>query len=669
MLQIHDRQERAMTDHDRMDDGQYDDRENIGIARPMGPTISEVIEQRLSRRGFVGGLAAVLASTALTAPSTSLAQAGGSTLTFRELPHGLDETHHVSPGYSARVLVRWGDRLTADAPEFAPNALTGAAQAKQFGYNNDFLAYMPLPLGSNNSENGLLFANHEYTNPNLMWPGIGSRGDQGSMTREQVEIDMNAHGLSVLEIRKQGGAWSVVRDSRYNRRFVTTTTEYRVAGPAAGHARLKTTADPSGTRVFGTLNNCAGGVTPWGTVLTGEENFNGYFIGDAAKTPEARNHTRYGVRVWQGNVWGNYHDRFNVEKEPNEPNRFGWVVEVDPYDPQSVPVKRTALGRIKHEGATCFVGRDGRVAVYSGDDEQFEYVYRFVTSGRYNASDRNANRNLLDEGVLSAARLNADGTLDWLPLVHGQGPLTAANGFATQADVLIETRRAADLVGATPMDRPEDVEPNPVTGRVYIACTNNTRRKAADDPNARERVNASNPRANNIAGHVVELIAPGGDGAQADHSADQFRWEMFILCGNPANDPSARYGQGTSANGWLAAPDNLAFDPKGRIWIATDGMPSNGRPGVADGLFGADTTGPGRAVTKRLVATPRGAELCGPCFTPDGRTLFVAVQHPAEERDSTFESPSTRWPDFRNDTPPRPAVLVITKDDGGEIGG
>ena len=658
-----------MTEPDRADHTHYDDRENVGIARKMGPTITAVIEQRLSRRGFVGGLAALLASTALTPAPDAQAQAGGSTLTFNELPHGMDETHHVPSGYSARVLVRWGDPIAADAPDYAPSNLTAAAQAKQFGYNNDFMVYMPLPVGSSNSENGLLCVNHEYTNPNLMWPGIGSRGDQGRMTREQTEIDMNAHGLSVVEIRKQGGAWSVVRDSRYNRRFLTNDTEYRLAGPAAGHARLKTSADPSGAKVYGTLNNCAGGWTPWGTVLSGEENFNGYFNGDASKTPEARNHRRYGVQAWQGNVWGNYRDRFNVEKEPNEPNRFGWVVEYDPYDPQSTPVKRTALGRIKHEGATSFVGRDGRVAVYSGDDERFEYVYRFVTSGRYNPNDRAANRNLLDEGTLSVARFNADGTLDWLPLVHGQGPLTAANGFESQADVLIEARRAADLVGATPMDRPEDVEPNPVTGRVYIACTYNERRKPADDPNARERMGPGNPRANNISGHVIEMIAPGGSGAEADHSADQFRWEIFILCGNPANDPSARYGQGTSEHGWLAAPDNFAFDPKGRIWIATDGMPTQGRPAAADGLFGADTAGPGRAVTKRLVATPRGAELCGPCFTPDGRTLFVAVQHPGEERDSTFESPSTRWPDFRPDTPPRPAVLAITKDDGGEIGG
>jgi hypothetical protein len=654
-----------MTDRDSIDGLHYDERENIGIDRPMAPTISDVIEQRLTRRGFVGGLAALLATSALTPAAQAQA---GSTLTFREIPHVLDANHHVAPGYTARALIRWGDPIFADAPDYAPSGLTPAAQARQFGYNNDFLAYMPLPLGSSNSENGLLFVNHEYTNPNLMWVGFGSRGDQGRMTREQVEIDMNAHGLSVVEVRRQGGAWSIVKDSRYNRRFVTVATEYRVSGPAAGHARMKTSADPSGMKVFGTLNNCAGGVTPWGTILTGEENFNGYFNGDAAKTPEARNHRRYGVQAWMGNVWGNFQDRFNVEKEPNEPNRFGWIVEVDPYDPQSVPVKRTALGRFKHEGGTCFVGRDGRVAVYSGDDERFEYVYRFVTAGRYNPTDRNANRSLLDEGVLSVARFNADGTLDWLPLVHGQGPLTAANGFASQADVVIEARRAADLLGATPMDRPEDVEPNPVTGRIYVACTHNDRRKAADDANARERANGPNPRAGNIAGQVVELIAPGGEGAQGDHSADQFRWEMFILCGNPASDPSARYGEGTSANGWLAAPDNFAFDAKGRIWIATDGFPTQGRPAAADGLFGADTTGPGRAVTKRLFAAPRGAEVCGPCFTPDGRTVFLAIQHPGEERDSTFESPSTRWPDFRPDTPPRPSVLAVTKDDGGEIG-
>jgi secreted PhoX family phosphatase len=650
----------------------YDDGENIGVNPSTAPSMRDIIDARLTRRGFVGGLAALAASTALTPPAAAQQAArprAASSLTFSEVPHGYDERDHVAPGYTAKVLLRWGDPIIAGAPAFDVARQTRESQEKQFGYNNDFLAFMPLPRGSRSSTSGLLFVNHEYTNQNLMFAGIAARADVAGLTREQCEVDIAAHGLSVVELRKGRNGWEAVADSAYNRRLTLWSTPFRLSGPAAGHARLKTDADPSGTRVLGTINNCAGGVTPWGTCLSGEENFNGYFHGDASRTPEAANHRRYGVQTFRGTPWGRFFERWDVEKNPNEPNRFGWVVEVDPYDPRAVPVKRTALGRLKHEGATAIVSRDGRVAIYMGDDERFEYVYRFVTAGRFNATNLAANRDLLDSGTLSVARFAADGTMTWLPLVHGQGPLTAANGFASQADVLIETRRAADLLGATPMDRPEDVEPNPVSGRVYIACTYNERRAAADAANPRERVNGPNPRVRNLTGHIVELIAPGGAGTQGDHTTETYRWEIFIKCGNPATaDAGAQYGAGTSANGWLAAPDNVAFDPKGRIWITTDGMPTQVQPGVADGLFAADTAGPGRGVTKHFYSVPRGAEMCGPTFTPDGKTLFVAVQHPAEETDSNFEQPSTRWPDFQPSLPPRPAVVVITKNDGGEIG-
>jgi len=315
------------------------------------------------------------------------------------------------------------------------------------------------------------------------------------------------------------------------------------------------------------------------------------------------------------------------------------------------------------------VAPDGRVAVYSADDERYEYVYRFVTAGRLDPSDRRANANLLDQGTLSAARFDADGTVTWLPLVHGRGPLVPANGFSSQADVLVEARRAADLVGATPMDRPEDVEPDPVSGRVYVVLTYNERRKPKDDPSARERADAANPRPGNRWGHVIELIPPGGTGRAADHTADTYRWEFFILAGDPGKpEQGAKYGPGLSPSGWLAAPDNVAFDPRGRVWIATDGMPTQAQPPAADALYAADTAGPGRAVTRRFFAAPQGAEVCGPVLTPDGRTLFLAVQHPGEGRGSTFDNPTTRWPDFTPGMPPRPAIVVITKRDGGEIG-
>jgi hypothetical protein len=433
----------------------------------------------------------------------------------------------------------------------------------------------------------------------------------------------------------------------------------RVAGPAAGHARLRTRADPAGRRIIGTISNCAGGVTPWGTVLIAEEGLNFYFRGDATRGAEAAAWKRYGINGRALNAWGLHFDRFNLEREPNEPNRFGWIVEIDPYDPQSTPTKRTALGRFKHECATTAISHDGRVVVYSGDDERFEYVYKFVTRRAYDAASPAANRELLDEGTLFVARFDANGMMRWLPLSFGQGPLTAANGFTSQADVVIEARRAADLVGATPMDRPEDVEANPRTGRVYVVMTFNERR-------APEQVNAANPRGPNRFGHIIEIVPPMVNG-RPDHAADECAWEFFLLGGNPA-DPGhdARYHAAVSANGWLACPDNIAFDSSGRIWIATDGQDEV--MGVADSLYAAETAGERRGATRCFFSGPRGAEITGPEFTPDRKTLFLAIQHPGDEKDSTFDQPSTRWPDFKDGVPPRPSVVAITKADGGEIG-
>jgi secreted PhoX family phosphatase len=570
---------------------------------------------------------------------------------FTEVPRYTGDGIRVAPGYQAQVLLRHGDPIKPGAPQYNPVAQTGSDQERQFGSDADFISYMPLPLGSASSTHGLLGVNHENHRAALAFPG-----NPAQLSRQQVEVQMAAQGFSIVEVVKEGSQWRVVPDSRYNRR-IHTGTPMRISGPAAGHDRMKTSEDPHGVRAVGTFNNCAGGTTPWGTMLTAEENTQFYFSGDPGNGPEAAARKRYGITGKPRYPWGRYVDRFNLDKESNEHNRFGWIVEIDPYEPDRRPVKRTALGRFAHECATHAVSHDGRLAIYSGDDSRMEYVYKFVTEGRFDPGNREANRDLLDRGTLYAARFDANGKMRWLPLVHGQGPLTAANGFGSQADVVIEARRAAGLLGATPMDRPEDVQPHPATGRVYVVMTYNEQRTAA-------QVNPANPRANNKFGHIVEIVPPLV-GGKPDHAATECDWGFFIVAGNPA-DPShgARYANAPSANGWVCAPDNVAFDPKGRIWISTDGQDDAG--GFNDSLYAAATSGPARGATRCFFTGPSGAEICGPEFTPDGRTLFLSVQHPGDG--STFDKPSTRWPDFRPDLPPRSAVIAITKNDGGEIG-
>lgn len=619
----------------------------------------ELAKARLTRRSFIAGTSVALAGLC-GAQLTGCERKRGTTLTFRSLPQTIADSDAVASGYKAAPLIRWGDPVLPGAPPFAPEAMSAAGQAKQFGYNNDFVAFFPLPKGSARSDHGLLFVNHEYTNPELMFASFDSDGQ----TAVQTELELMAHGASVVEIKREGRTWVTVKDSNYARR-VTANTPIAISGPAAGHYRLQTHDDPTGRRVLGTLGNCAGGTTPWGTALSCEENVQVYFGGTTDDELEAYRLSMMGfAEPGKYKPWYKSQPRFDVGKVPNEPARFGWVVEIDPYDSHAMPVKRTALGRFKHEAATTVVAVDGRLVVYMGDDEAGQFLYRYVSVDAFDPGRGGANSALLDEGTLCVARFDDDG-LSWLPLVHGQGPLTAANGFASQADVLIDARVAAAALGATPMDRPEDVETDPATGRVYVMLTNNTHRDAA-------HLDAANPRAKNEHGHILELIPPASPDGTLDHSADRYQWDIFLLAGDVQS--GARYGEGSEA--WISSPDNCAFDPKGRLWIASDQGTKQADHGIADGMFACDTDGEGRGVLKFFYAVPRGAECCGPCFTPDGTTLFVAVQHPAEGKrdgegnfESRYEAPSTRWPDFDVNTPPRPAVVAIVKDDGRMIGG
>ena len=648
---------------------QLEDADGEGHNPSLNPTLGEIIGKRFSRRGFLQGSLAVSAIAATVGPVALMSAdkaraAGGSAFSFTEVEAGVDATHHVAEGYDADILLRWGDAIFADSPEFDPTKQTAAAQERQFGYNNDYVGFIPL---EGSAEHGLLVVNHEYTNPHLMFPGlvtiVDGKIEQGKLSREQVDVEMAAHGGTIVEIRKVDGKWQVVPDGKLNRR-ITASTEMQLTGPVAGHDRVKTSADVTGVKVIGTLNNCAGGVTPWGTYIMAEENFHGYFSGELpAGHAEAANYKRYGVPD-SGYDWANFYDRFDLSKEPNEPNRFGWIVEVDVMDPNSVPKKRTALGRTKHEGAESIVAANGKVVFYLGDDERFDYVYKFVTDGTYNPGDRAANMDLLDAGTLYVARFDEDGTMQWLPLVHGDGPLTAENAFNSQADVLIETRRAADLLGATKMDRPEDVQPNGVNGKVYVMLTNNSKRKA-------DQVDAANPRAENAFGHIIEIAENGGD-----FTATSGKWEVLLKCGDPSvAEVGATFSTETTKNGWFGMPDNCAVDAAGRLWVSTDGN-SNKATGRTDGLWAVDTEGDARATSKLFFRVPVGAEMCGPLFTPDDETAFVAVQHPGDGgedwdghgRPSYYEDLSTRWPDFKDDMPVRPAVVAITKVGGGKIG-
>jgi len=637
--------------------------------------LGDIATRFLSRRALLKGAAAVAAFAAspLGALTATPARAQGSaSLTFTELPVAPknDPDQYIAPGYRADVLIAWGDPILPGAPAFDPLAQTAAAQAGQFGFNCDFIGYLPLGegasstaqhLASRNSARGLLGVNHEAVKPHMMFPGLAdSDAAFAAATAERVAVERAALGFSVIEVARTDGRWSVVAGSPFARR-ISAETPCAITGPARGHARMKTPADPAGEIVIGTFENCAGGVTPWGTFLSCEENIQNRFAGAPAKLPpeharEAASAESLALRTKAS--WALFDTRFDVNLTPHEFNRFGWVVEIDPYDPAAMPKKRTALGRFRHEAATIVAKPGKPVVCYMGDDQNYQFVYKFVSARPYADGDPAANADILDDGTLYVARFRDDGSGEWLPLVHGTGPLTAENGFDDQGDVVIDVRRAAKLLGATETDRPEDIETDPITSRTYVAFTGGTDRK---EPGP------AMPRAPNERGHIVEILSPGTDG-ERDHTATGFAWDILLLAGHPRAEAASKgvYGPGTTDAGIFAYPDNLVFDPQGRLWIATDG----GRQiGIADGLWACCITGPERATTRHFYASPTGAEVTGPCFTPDGETLFVSIQHPGDQTGSSFDNPTTRWPaPMDSALPPRPSVIVVTREGGGPIG-
>lgn len=649
-------------------------------------TIVEIDEKR--REILKGGSALAVASffglPALTWSEKSAAFSSP-IVGFEAVPVSIEDIVKVPKNYSVQVLYAWGDPIS-NGPEFKGDASnTAEDQELQSGMHHDGMHFFPLPFPmpgrKARSDRGILVINHEYTDDGLLHVG-----GMEPWTAEKVKKSQAAHGVSMVEVKLNGAEWEVVRPSRYARRL-TAYTPMRLSGPAAGHPLMQTAADPDGRTVLGTLNNCAHGYTPWGTYLTCEENWNGYHsLETGTPTPEQN---RYGItKGGFGYRWHEHDERFRADLDPNEANRFGWVVEVDPYHKRSVPKKRTALGRIKHEGAMVTLSKSGHVVVYMGDDERNEYIYKFVSTGKFKKNNRRANANLLDEGTLYVAQFKAGNTEgdqagigEWLPLIHGQNGLTAENGFSDQAEVLIKTRQAADRVGATMMDRPEWIAVDENTKDVFVTCTNNNRRGATPESanktdgttsagSARPPLDEANPRKDNRFGHIIRWRE-----RNADPASLTFTWDVFVLCGDPTQT-KPEY-QGNINGDAFGSPDGLWIDPQGRLWIQTDISTSvvgtNEYANIGNNqMLCADLE---TREIRRFLTGVKGCEVTGVIKTPDGTSMFVNIQHPgepaSERNDPADPEKVSAWPQSQGygvGGRPRAATIVIRKNDGGEIG-
>lgn len=626
----------------------------------------DIVDAQLSRRALFG-LGAVGAATIVLAPALSGVQPATASTGMPLAPVGAGGAFGFAPiepiahtvdgfvvpeGFDWTPIIRWGDPLFADSPAFDVNDQTPDAQARQFGYNVDYTDVI-----RTSATTAILFVNHEYTNEGIMFPSSQLTDDPDRVRR----VGLKAHGLSVVELRREDetAPWTPVVGAPLNRRFLDDTP-YAFTGPAAGSALLRTVDDPAGTTPLGTFGNCSGGTTPWGTILSGEENFNGYFRSEGVSATDRR----YGLQdAATARGWEEVDQRFDARTPgyENEVNRFGWIVEVDPTDPTSTPRKHTSLGRLKHEGANVIVAANGKVVAYTGDDERFDYLYKFVSSRRITpgtgSAARTENMKILDEGTLYVATfagnspaaqidgsgtLPADGAFDgtgiWIPLLTvapGGNAVSHVPGM-TPEQVAVYTRMAGDRVGATKMDRPEDVEPSPTTGKVYMALTNNTRRTTAN-------VDEANPRHNNKHGQVVEITD--------DHAGTTFGWNLLLVCGDPAEADSYFGGFDKSKVSPISCPDNVAFDTAGGLWVSTDGNAL----GFNDGLYSVATEGPNRGETKLFLTVPVGAETCGPLVF-DNRAI-VNVQHPGETDGASIENPASHWPDGGT-SQPRPSTVV-----------
>jgi secreted PhoX family phosphatase len=633
-----------------------------------------ILTARVSRRSVLKGSLGA-ATLSLFGGCESVRQAldadSGPLLGFTSIPVSRADTVVVPEGYTWQVVNAWGDPIMSGAPDFKPDASqTAAEQAMQSGMFHDGMHYFPLPKGSNSSTHGLIAINYEYTDDNLL-----TTDGMKDWSGEKVQKSKNAHGLGVYEVRFDGKTWKTVKDSQYGRR-ITADTPLTIKGPAAGHQWMQTAADPEGKTVNGTFQNCANGYTPWGTYLSCEENFTAYFVNDSGKIPRMQD--RYGIPKTKdswGFRWQEFDERFDAVKHPNECNRFGWIVEFDPFDPKSVPVKHSAMGRMAHEGAMLSLAPDGRVVYYMGDDDyrsKFEHLYKFVSAKPHvKGGGYAANSAILDEGTLYAAKFSADGKGEWIELTHGKNNLTAENGFNSQAEVVIDARTAGDVAGATYMDRPEWIAVNPKTKEVYVTLSNNTSRGKGNPLHQKEPLGAepANPRAPNLMGHIVRWRE-----AKGDPTSTQFEWDVFLLAGDPGHSDPLKRGNTQLAFG---QPDGLYCDRRGVLWIQTDSSAQNMATKDWENIgnnqmLAAD---PKTGELRRFLTGPVGCEITATQFTPDMRTMFINIQHPGEaplphpgRNDPAKPKAISSWPDGEKGGRPRSATIAIRRIDGGVVG-
>ncbi len=592
------------------------------------------MERRLFLKGSaLGSMVAFFASSNLSAAMLK----DKDLLGFKAVSASTQDKVIVPQGYEAKVLISWGDPLFSKAKPYDENKIIDMNAVKNahlvFGDDNDGMSFFPL-----SKNRGILAVNNEYINPEIMFNHHGK-----NLSKEDILYEQASVGVSILEIEKKGDDWTVVLDSKYNRR-IDANTKMQVSG-AAKKEVLK-----NEKFVHGTFANCANGQTPWGTYITCEENFDDFF-GSLDENLEFNDSLkRYGFNKTSLYGWEKFDERFDLAKNMDEANRFGWIVEINPFDAQSTPVKRTSLGRFKHENAEIIVEKDGSVIVYMGDDEMNEFIYKFVSKHKYKKGADTSK--ILDEGILYVGQFNGNvgdfkGQGKWIALEYGKNSLNEKNGFKSQAQVLINTRLAASIVGATPMDRCEWIASHKQSGskEVFATLTNNKNR---------QEPNAANPRTKNVYGQILKWMPKNS------HKDDDFTWEIFVLAGNPDNQQGLYKGSNniTSENKFNS-PDGLKFDRDGRLWIQTDGSYSNKDEYESMGNNCMLAANPKTGEIRRFLTGPIACELTGIAFSEDYTTMFVGIQHPGEGlKGSTFPYGKT----------PRSSVMMIRKLDGGVIG-